>query len=190
MIHYYLTPAGSSTKGSPIPKYTDTLPKTTLMDWFTYGEESVFLLAMDIDDVTHTAFAAHADVSAFPQNIDNQVGAALGTVQTQLESFNLPGDVVGAGTTYRTILRGIIAIFAVMQRYAGITGGQQLVFGADTNLDRTLGSIPLAVRNALQQACNELQFNTSSLTGASTIRDLLKLLASQPINITLLGVPI
>jgi hypothetical protein len=160
------------------PEYSNTFPKGTLYDTFDSGVESVCIFVTD-DAAAIAILDAATDVAKFPNNIDAQVGANLATVQAKLESFNLPGDAVTAGSIYRTIIKGIVAIYDVMQRYTAITQNQ-LLFGATTNLDRTLGSIPANIRNALQQACDERGYDTSGLTGASTIRDLLKKLATQP----------
>lgn len=189
MIRFYLSPSTVTASGFRAPKYSDTLPVGTSMDWLDFGNEPTFVWAVDTDVATHATLAANVDVAAFPANIDAQVGANLSTVQTQLEGFNIPGDAVMAGTTYRTILRGIIAIFSAMQRYSALTGNV-LVFGAGVNLDRTLGSINVSVRNALQLACDQLHFDTAGLVGTSTIRELLKKLALQPRNVTLLGVSV
>lgn len=189
----YLIPAGTNYAGFRAPKYTDPvnrggpLPIGTPIDWIDFGQEPTFLVAIDTDAATHALIAANADVAQFPVNIDLQVGANLNTVQTQLAAFNLPGDTVGVNTTYRTILRGITAIFDVLQRYAANTGNV-LVFGAGTDLNRTLGSLPVGMRTALQLAVDELHYDRSGLTGASTVGDLLKKLATQPSHLTLLGV--
>ena len=188
-IRYYLAPMAINARGYRAPAFTDTLPRGTQWDALDYGNESACILAIDTDAATHTAFAANSGVSIFPANIDSNVGANLATVQATLESYNIPGDAVTAGTTYRTVIKGITAIMSVMQRYAGITGGN-LVFNANTNLDKTLGSIPASVRGALQQACDDLGYDTNGLTGQSTIRDFLKKLALQPHDIVLLGVAI
>jgi hypothetical protein len=187
VIRYYLAPMVIMTNGFRGPKYVDSLARGTQWEAMDYGNEPSCILAIDTDAATHAALAANADVAAFPLNIDNQVGANLVTVQTQLESFNLPGDAVTLGSTYRAVMRGIIAIMSVMQRYTAITSNV-LLFSALVNLDRTLGSIAVQTRNALQQACDELGYDTRGLTGASTIRDLLKRLATQPHDVTLLGV--
>lgn len=195
MIQYYLIPAGTNAAGFRAPKYTDPiakgglLPPATPVDWIDFGQEPTFLVGVDTDAATHATLGANADVAQFPANIENAVGAAnLATVRAKLEAFNLPGDAVFAGTTYRTILRGLTAIFDVLQRYAALTQNT-LVFGANTNLDRTLGSIPAAIRNALQLACDQLRYDTTELTGQSTIRDLLKKLATQQSHLMLFGVP-
>lgn len=196
MIQYYLIPASINAAGYRAPKYCDTIPKGGLLpvgtqvDWLDFGQEPTFIVAIDTDAATHTTIGAQADIAQFPVNIDQNVGSAnLATVQAKLEQFNIPGDAVTAATLYRTILRGITAIFDVMQRYA-VLSGNTLVFDATTNLDRSLGSIPAAIRNNLQLACNQLGYDTSGLTGSSTIRDLLKKLATQPSHLQLLGQPL
>lgn len=176
-MKYYLVPM-VEIGGFRRPKYSNTFAKGTVYDTFDEGAEPACLLATD-DVAAQGILEAQADVGVFPADIDAQVGANLATVQARLESFDLPGDVVGAGTIYRTIIRGIVAIYDVMQRYDAITQNE-LVFGATTNLNTSLGSIPANIRNALQLACDQRGYDTSGLTGASTIRDLLKKLATQP----------
>lgn len=185
MLRLYLSPSVVNAAGFRAPKYAGTLPKGTSQDWLDLGNEPTFLWAVDTDIAAHTTIAANADLGAFPYNLDAQTGANLATVQAQLESFNIPGDAVTANTTYRTIVRGIVVISMVMQRYGAITQNI-LLFDVGINLDRTLGSIAVNVRNALQLACDQLGFNTSGLIGSSTIRDLYKRLATQPRNVALL----
>lgn len=196
MIQYYLIPATINYAGFRAPKYTDPvtkggpLPVGTPVDWLDFGQEPTFIVAIDTDAATHATIGSQPDVAQFPVNIDQNVGAAnLATVQAKLEQFNIPGDAVTAATLYRTILKGVTAIFDVMQRYAAISANA-LVFDASTNLDRTLGSIPAAIRNNLQLACDQLGYDTSGLSGSSTIRDLLKKLATQPSHLQLLGQPL
>jgi hypothetical protein len=82
-----------------------------------------------------------------------------------------------AQTTYRQIVRGVFAIFALAS-YFQLSGGR--IFTGTRTLDTLLGDLAPAIVSKLQEAAAALNYDISGLTLASSIRDLLKALASQP----------
>lgn len=143
-----------------------------------YGAEPVFLVCVrDVPDSVHATLAAYPDVTALPLNLDAQIGAQLGQVQTALESLNLPAQWVQATFTYRQVARIVAAIFQFMQRCHGL-GFPRLLEGTVT-LNTRFNQLPQVSRQRLLQAAESMQFDTSSLAGTSTIRQILKAMADQ-----------
>lgn len=158
-----------------------------------FGLEPTALLAADLSAAQVTTMAGLTDVTVIPANLDNQLGANLATVQAELEALNIPADMLNTGNTYRQVLRGVIAIFSVTQNFYAIRGTQPeggRLFPAGITLATTLGSLSVAVRQDLQAAASALGYDYTGLTLASTIRDVLKKLASQPVPFDLLGVSV
>jgi hypothetical protein len=155
-----------------------------------YGFEPVALLAADVTPEQHDLLAAQLDVAAIPEDLNRIVGSgALATVQAELETRGLPGDAVTSGTTYRAIVRGILAIFALSQRYGVLTGGERLL-PAGIDLDTQLSAMSAENRQALIQACDELGYDRTEITLSSTIRDCLKKIAQQTARTSMLGLTI
>lgn len=158
-----------------------------------FGFEPTALVAADLSAAQVTTMAGLADVTTIPANLDNQLGANLATVQAELEALNLPADVIVATNTYRQVLRGVLAVFAVAQRFYAMRGTQPeggRLFPPGITLATTLGDLSAGVRQDLQTAANVLGYSYDGLTLASSLRVVLKKLASQSVSVTLLDVGI
>lgn len=199
-VRHYLIPV-ESTATSRGPKYfayrADPDPPALIQGvawaWIPFGSEPTGLIAADVDTAQHATLAGLPDVTTIPANLDLQVGANLATVQASLEALNIPADTLTANNTYRQVLRGTIAIFKVSQRFRSIRGqvaGNGRLFPPGVTMATTLGALSDQVRQDLSQAVGELGYNQDGLTLASTLRDVLKKLASQPSPESLLDVPI
>lgn len=200
MIRHLLIPLEQAGTGRG-PKYfayrSDPDPPALIQGvaWamMPFGAEPTALLAADVDAGQVTTLSGLADVTLLPANLDNQLGAQLATVQGELEALNIPADILTANNTYRQVLRGTIAIFLVSQRFFGLRGAQPgsgRLFPPGITLSTTLSSLAADVRQDLQTAATELGYSYDGLTLASTLRDVLKKLASQPSPIKLLDVEI
>jgi hypothetical protein len=199
-IRFYIVPlevvAGVLTRRGPKyfswpfdPDAPALIPADVRWEMRDFGLQPTGLVAADVTPAQNTALSAQADVITVPANLDNNVGAAnLATVRSKLESIGIPGDAIVASTDYRHIVRGIIAIFAVAQRLDGLQGGA--IFTDNRTLATTLGELSAGARQQLQDAATELGYDYSSLTLASTLRDVLKTLANQQSADSMLGVTI
>jgi hypothetical protein len=156
-----------------------------------FGLEPTALIATDVTTAQHQSLAAQGDVTAIPANLDNTVGAAnLATVQAALENLHIPADAVTGATTYRQIVRGVLGIFGVAQRFNGRLGQNGRLFPIGITLSTVLSDLSLNVRNELQAAAEDLSYDYSSLTLQSTLRDVLKVIATQAPPTSMLGVTI
>lgn len=155
-----------------------------------FGLEPTALIAADVDTTQHALLAAQPDVTALPLNLDNQLGVSLATVQAQLEALRIPADNLLATHTYRQVVRAVVAIFAVAQRFNGRHGTGGRLFPSGITLATVLSDLPLAARQNLQAAAEDLGYDYSGLTLASSLREVLKKLASQQAPFTMLGLAI
>jgi hypothetical protein len=161
---------------NPLPELADLYSV-----WQAFGAEPVFFIcAPAISTPQHNVLSANIDVLAVPQDLDQPVSAlALSTLQTKLEGFNIPADwMVANSMTYRECVRLVYRMFQLADRFYGISNGQSM-FGSGVTLNTRWNQIPIGPRNLLQQIATEWGINTSGVTGQTTVRQLLKLIADQ-----------
>lgn len=163
---------------------------TALWALMSFGREPTALVAADVSPAQHTLLAAQPDVTVIPVTLDNELGANLAIVQAELEALNLPSDMLNVNHTYRQVLRGVIAMFKVSQRLHRMTGKDGRLFPSGITLNTTIGQLPQGARDKLQAAAGELGYSYEGLTAGSSLRDVLKKLASQQAPGELLGVVI
>jgi len=175
--HLYLVPViGTGTQEDPrSPKYLASYACTD------YGHQPQMLCAADVDAGTDAALQANSDVTRIPDNLDAQLGAgAVTAVQNALEARNIPAGWVTQALTYRTVLRTLFGMFSLFQRYAAIAQNPNAVIdGATVTLSTQFNQLPLKARQDLQATVASFGLDTSGLTGASTIRQILKAFADQ-----------
>jgi len=142
-----------------------------------YGLEPHFLVASELTTDQHNALVANADVIAVPANLDAQVGTNRDAVVDALETLNVPAGWVTTTMTYRKILKIVAAIMLFAQRLHGHGGIR--IFGSGITLATKFNQLPAATRTKLIGAAQSMNFDTSSLSGTSTIRQILKEMADQ-----------
>jgi hypothetical protein len=153
-----------------------------------YGDEPQMLIAAYVSDADDATLAALPDVVKFADDLDSVVGdAALPGLQAALNALNIPGNLVTASTTWRLVARGIIGVFSI-----GICmqGKKRNIFAGGVTLATTMNQIPAAPRADLQACCTSLGYDISSVTGSTTVRQLLVTIANQTSPRTLLDVVI
>jgi hypothetical protein len=186
-------PSGSIYRG---PKYFDDgrdAPDPPLFPSVPYelrdfGLEPTGLLAANLTTAQASTLNAQPDVTLIPANLDNQIDGQLNNVVAALESLHIPGDALDATNTYRQVVRGVVAIFAVAALFHQEANAR--LFPAGITLSTTLGDLSQAIRNQLQAAATELGYDYDGLTLQSTLRDVLKKLATQQAPFTMLNVTI
>lgn len=180
MVRLYLMPiTGAGTRQDPRrPKYVDQYLVGFSWGMIDYGAEPACMVGVqDILDLTHSAIAQEPDCVALPLNLDQQIGAQLAQVQNVIEALNIPADWVQSSHTYRQVARLVAAIFQFMQRLNGIGFGRLL--DGTVSLSTRFNQLPVATRTKLQEAAQSMNFDTSSLSGSSTLRQILKAMADQ-----------
>ena len=190
MTRLYVLPiVGAGVKGDPRrPKYTEIFGgfDWTIMD---FGVEPACILCVDgIDQTTHDLLAANADVAAVPENLDQQIGGAITAVRNVLEALNIPALWAQGTDTYRVVVRTVAAMFQFFQVLQGM--GVARIFGGSITLSTRFNQLPQGTRSVLLDAAAQMGFDSSSLSGASTMRQILKAMADQwgnrPISIGIL----
>lgn len=158
------------------PKYFSDL---TGVSWnaMDYGREPHFLVSSDLTTDQHTALVANTDVIALPVNLDAQVGTNRDAVVNALEALSIPSGWVTTTMTYRRILKIVAAIMQFAQRLHGHANLR--VFGSGVTLSTKFNQLPANVRTKLIETAQSMNFDTSSLSGTSTVRQILKEMADQ-----------
>jgi len=144
-----------------------------------YGLINTGLIAANVDSAQQTYLAGLADVLVVPANIDNTITTQgqVNAVSNALEAFDIPGTWVNVGDTYRTVLREIAGYFQFMQRLTAITGIDPTTL--NIRLSTTYGSLAQTWQDAIVQAANELGYSTAGLNSGTTLRAILRNIASQ-----------
>lgn len=157
------------------PKYRNTLFPTLQWSMFDYGNEPWCIVGIqDVPPATDTALNQNADVFELPANLDQTMGTTgvRNTVRNRLESVNMPGTWIQTATTYREVVRFIGGVCQFAQRYQGLVGG--LWFTGAVTLDSTFNSLSAAVHQGILDTAASFNFDTTSFTGTSTLRAILK----------------
>ena len=177
-IRFYLMPliGTGETFSRRRPAYLDT-DLGGAAQCLDYGAEPLCLVRADVSGAQHTALTAHDDVLSVPTTLSNQIGGTLATVQTALDAVHVPNDWLQSTHTWAQLLRAIATIFQFAQRLHRFRAGR--LFPAGVTLTTQFQDLPPAARQALQDAADDMAFDTSELTGASTLRAILKAFGDQ-----------
>lgn len=185
-VRFFITPKVELVAGTFSPKYFRVLSDGQLTDgiagWWTainFGPEPFLLVKADVTNAEQTSISGNADVLTVPANIENNVGGGQGLTAARngLESRNIPGSWVTSGMTWRTVLR-FAAHYALLQQVFGRRAVAR--FFQLYTLNTTMAQMTAAHRDRLREAAEELGVtDTSSITGSSTVRDVLRLLIGQ-----------
>ena len=186
MVRIYLMPVVLGGPGGTalVPKYESLFRVEGVGTAVViYGREMACLVvASGIDAATHALVAANADVTVLPENIDQPIGAQLSIVQARLEGLNIPADWVESTFTYRSILRVVVIIFQLAQRYSGLGFGRIL---ENITLETRWNQLSDSVKDKFRQLANDLSLDASGITNTTKVRRIFKLLVDQWPNIVL-----
>jgi hypothetical protein len=149
------------------------------------GREPFCIMAVeDIAPAVDSTIVADSTCTKIPALTNTVRAGALATVQSKIEGIGIPAGWVTAGMTYQTVLQTVLRITQLYQRLMGL--GAARLLGSGVTLDTTFNALPSEVRSKLLAMAQSFNFDTSSLSGASTIRQILKALADQwttPVNL-------
>jgi hypothetical protein len=146
-----------------------------------YGAQAVCLVVADLDQAQHEALVANLDVLAVPENLDANVSSlAVPIIQSAFEALNIPGDWVNTTQTYRQIVKMCNAVFAIARQVLAL--GFEPIFQGRT-LSTRINQLPVALRNGLVQACQDLGADTTSIVGSTTLRQALNIVGQQVANL-------
>jgi hypothetical protein len=142
---------------------------------FDYGNESWCLVGVaNIDAATDTALTANADCLGLPTNLDQTLTIAQrNRVSSALESANIPGTWLTTLNAWRDVALFVGAVCQFAQRYQGGPCGGRW-FTAGVTLATTFGSLSTAVQQCILNAATSFGFDTSSMTGSTTLRQIIR----------------
>lgn len=179
--HLYLAPtigSGSSRADMIRPQYVSDY--RVRQKHFHLGRQGYVLVAADTTPAQDAALSALPQVIKIPDNLDQQVGPALNTVQNLLEARNIPAGWITSNTTYRTILKMVMGLGGFLQRFPMIAKNWNRLLGpGGLDLNTQWGDIPPAIRQQLSDTAKSLNLDTSAITGTTTVRQLLKGISDQ-----------
>lgn len=160
-----------------MPKYAN-LVSTGMWSCIPFGNEGTCVLGADVTTADDTAISANPDVQSIPANLSANLSAgAVTQVQAALESRNIPAGWVTTSLTWRQVLRTVFTMALFMQRFTVYSVAK--FFQSGVTLSTTFGSLPAGIRSALNNAAQSFGFNTTGITGSTTIRAALKILGDQ-----------
>lgn len=179
----YIVPiVGTGTKSDPrAPKYLldGTLTAGVAFSAVDYGIEPWVVLGADLSGADDTALTGKADVMALPFDLTPTLTAGqVTTVQNKLEAINVPAGWVSTSLTWTQVVRVVLGMFSFMQRFTAIQSNVS-IFGSGVTLETTIGALSQNTRDNLSLAATSLGLSTSAITGTTTIRQALKILADQ-----------
>lgn len=129
----------------------------------------------DITQTDYDTLILHADVYAFPDNLDAPVTDP--NIDTFFEGINLPTDWLTPATTYRELLRNTAGMFQFNQRYAGIYaeryGGRHSIFDTAT-LNTRLRNMTAQEQDVFLATVESFGFNPASVNTNSQLRLLVR----------------
>lgn len=132
---------------------------------------NALLVAHDILPADHAALILHADVYAFPDNLDQPISDKA-TIDVFFEAINLPTDWLTPSSTYRELLRKVAGMMQFNQRYSGISGGQSL-FGNGVTLDTNWNSLTAQQKTWFNDTVHSFGF-PQNVNGNPKLRSLAK----------------
>lgn len=182
-VRFYVLPVervGSARGPEYLPWRHDANPaeSVAVANWSMkdYGLIDRAVLAVDATNAQHTTLNGKPGAIQFPANLDaTPTAQQRTTVKDALESQNIPSGWVGAGDTWRSILRGVTGIFLSMQRVTGIVGTDPAEWGV--TLDTTFDAFPAEVQDAFTLAAQEL--GAASIPASATLRAILRTMADR-----------
>lgn len=179
-FRFYIVPAtGAGTFQSPRgPKYF--IDGTVSGDWDAkdYGPEAWMIVYSNLSAGDDALLVSQPDAFALPFDLDQTLTAGQVTsVQAKLEAINMPSAWVNTSRTWRYVLKATLGIISFMQHFRAFNLSR--LFSGAVSLDTTYNALPLAVRNALLQTAQDMNLDTSGITGASTIRQILRAVGQQ-----------
>lgn len=148
-----------------------------------YGFEPTMFVYADLPAAEDVALVAQADVLALPFNLDQTLSALQVTnTQNKLEAANIPAGWVNTTLTWREVARTVLWMFTFKNHLEAIyaernANAKLALFGGGVTLATPFNALPAALRSAMQSTATEMGIPTTGLTGAATLRAILKTMA-------------
>lgn len=169
--HLYLLPIIGTT--DRLPKYIEALGVSWSMR--DYGQQPECLVAADVSAAQHSSIIGNGDVQFIPDNLDQQIGGALSTVEAALSSRHIPDGWVTSNMTYRFVIRKILGAFKFLVRFHIVSGiSAPAINGANVTLNTQFQDLGANARQGLLDTAATFKLDISDFSGTSTLRQILK----------------
>jgi hypothetical protein len=175
-VQFFIVPKQAYPGNKVRPKYFfDMLIDYRSMD---YGAEDTYFVAANPDANQRITITSNIDVIAVPIGLDNPIGlTALTTVQNKLEGLFVPAGWVTQDTTWREVVGATLRCFLLVQRLRAQQVGR--LFESGITLATRINQLSSNVRDALSAAAVSLGLDVSGINGPMTLRQAIRLLATQ-----------
>lgn len=170
-MSFYVVPlVGTGARGDAFrPKYVPALG----VQWLACDLPRHWVIVWaDATPAQDATIAANADALVVPP-LDNTI--ALVATQNALEGLGVPAQWLQSGMTYRQVVRVVVGIANFAQRCEGL--GQRITLTGNLNL--TVAALPAAIQNVLAAAADSMGLDRTGITGATTLRQVLAIMAQQ-----------
>ena len=186
MDRYYLAPVvgdGFSVVTAKSVKYFSDLrtaqnPAVDGMQFLILHVNRVSLVhCPNMTQTVHDQLTAQPDVIAFPETLTNTVGGQLANITSTLESIYMPNNFIGASTTYQQIIDYFVSYMQLANPVIDWLRLEivQYIYQSGT----TLSQLPGDITSRMQAIAANRGYDTTGLSGASTIREMLEHFSEQ-----------
>ena len=172
---------GGFTSTYPAYLYNRHQPTGYQCSWSAvrYGRDDVWLVRVNnLSVADYNALAARPDVYVFPLDADlDSPISDKARIDAFFEQFRIPTNWTTPSTTYRQLLKALVNMSLVLQRYYGIralAGTPEELFSGGVTLETKFSALTVDQRAALQKAVNELAETNVPINPNMTLRQLLK----------------
>ena len=130
-------------------------------------------MAYDLSDLAHTDVMTLTGIFSFPSgSLDNTVGSLTAArrlaIRTKLETIGFEFTWATLDTTIREILKYLIRLIQIA------SWAEVPISAANFNLNRTVGDVPAAARQRITGHMQDLGIDTSWITPAHTIGEIVQ----------------
>ena len=148
-----------------------------------YGDEEWGLVRVrpEPTGIDHTTVTADPQVFALPVNLQNNIAGNRALVESRLEAVNIPGTWVTANMSWRTFLLHLIKYLKFLKwlRVERQFNATRKIFHSGRTLDTTWSQLSVQAQTQLRNTADRFNLDYSSVTGSTTIRDMLILVVQQ-----------
>lgn len=171
---------------SRFPKYfyDGTISFAYELRMVDYGFEPWMIVAADLSAPDHATISGKPDAYALPFDLTaNLTAGQVTSVQNKLEAINLPAGWVTVLMKWSDVLRTVLHMFQFMRvltvNLSPEDGPPVRLFGGSVTLATRINQLPINVVNTLKSSATSIGLVTDLVTGPTTIRATLKIVADQ-----------
>jgi hypothetical protein len=156
------------------PEFFQDFPPEVVWWSMAYGHDPWAFVGADLSLSDDNFVVGQPNTFALPFDLGAQLTPAQVTnVQNKLESINLPANWVDTSFLWIQVVRIVLGMVTLMQRFKGFNGNVSLFSGGVT-LATQVNQLTQTVRDNLTNAALSLGLSTTGITGTMTLRAALR----------------